>query len=356
MPPPAAMLDTPDDDPERPPPAARDAGPPEPGDAGLPLDRQRLRGIVDDAIRRYVAERRARVDPFVDANFRFGPALRLHRKAAGWDMVRAPANLALAGPHLALKAAAAGSRAAGWRDVADRLDRQPVFLTSDVAREVEWRIFTEFLELPYAQRGRRFERDALAEALFADPDLAGPMADALEAVGRRADDPVFRAWLTDSMTAYASTRTAAADIANVLLSAGVGALALNKLTPGMVSLGPAMAQALAQKAAVASFPLGSGIGGLWYGTMPATASAGLVVGLTGGLMAVASMLTAFSGAFTDPIQVRLGLHQRRLHRLVDSLERTLTGDTDARYVVRDHYVARVFDILDVIRAAHQLAR
>ncbi|MEQ8964302.1 MAG: hypothetical protein RID91_00635 [Azospirillaceae bacterium] len=352
------MYDTPDD-PDRPghgAPASPSGGADAEGGTALPVDREALRAIVDGAIRRYVAERRARVEPFVEANFRFGPALRLHRKAAGWDMVRAPANLALAGPHLALKAAAAGSRAAGWRGMADRIDRQPVFLTSDVAREVEWRVFTEFLELPYAQPGRRFERDALAEALFADPALAEPMAEALQAVGRRADDPAFRAWLTDTMTAYASTRTAAADIANVLVSAGVGALAFKQLTPGMISLGPAMAQALAHHAAVASFPLGAGIGGLWYGAVPVGASAGLVVGLTGGLMAVASMLTAFSGALTDPIQVRLGLHQRRLHRLLDTLERNLTGDSQARYVVRDHYVARLFDILDMVRAAHALAR
>src|SRR3546814_9826246 len=78
------------------------------------------------------------------------------------------------------------------------------------------------------------------------------------------------------MTAYAATRVAAGDLANALVTAGVGALAFNQVTPGMFTLGPTVAHALAQQAAVASFPLGAGIGGLWYGAMPATAPVALV--------------------------------------------------------------------------------
>src|SRR3546814_12365235 len=119
------------------------------------------------------------------------------------------------------------------------------------------------------------------------------------------------------MTAYAATRVAAGDLANALVTAGVGALAFNQVTPGMFTLGPTVAHALAQQAAVASFPLGAGIGGLWYGAMPATAPVALVGGVTGGLMALASVLAAFSGVLTDPVQRRLGLHRRRLEKLLE---------------------------------------
>jgi hypothetical protein len=72
-------------------------------------------------------------------------------------------------------------------------------------------------------------------------------------------------------------------------------------------------------------------------------------------MAVATVMVAFSGVVTDPVQRRLGMHQRRLHRLIDCLELELKGRGDSRFTVRDHYVARVLDLLDVLRAARRLA-
>ena len=320
------------------------------------VDDRIVRQVVDEAIARYVASRRDRIPAFVDRNFSFAGALGLHRKAAGWDVARAPVNLALALPHVLVKLGALGSRAVRARALAERLDRTNLFFTSDVAAEVEWRVFTELLELPYAQADRSFHRDALAEELFADPRVTAAMHQALEAVGRRADDPRLAGWLTEAMTTYTGSRVAAADLANVLIAAGVGALAFKQLTPGAISLGPLIAQALVHQAAIASFPLGAGIGGLWYGAVPAAASTGLVVGVTGGLLAVASVLAAFSGVLTDPLQRRLGLHQRRLRRLVDSLDCELTGLGDSRYAVRDHYAARLFDVFDLLRAAYGAAR
>ena len=47
------------------------------------------------------------------------------------------------------------------------------------------------------------------------------------------------------------------------------------------------------------------------------------------------------------MQRALGLHQRRLHRLIDALGRELEGDSDAAFHARDHYVARIFDLIDL---------
>jgi hypothetical protein len=59
---------------------------------------------------------------------------------------------------------------------------------------------------------------------------------------------------------------------------------------------------------------------------------------------------------TDPVQRRLGLHQRRLERLLDALEAGVRGSGPGRFQVRDHYVARLLDLFDVLGAAFRLAR
>ena len=50
---------------------------------------------------------------------------------------------------------------------------------------------------------------------------------------------------------------------------------------------------------------------------------------------------------TDPLQRLIGLHRRRLLRVIGALEDVLCGDGEGRFPLRDHYVARLIDFLDL---------
>jgi len=331
-------------------------GPPEPIDkpADNFADRARAREIVSEAVARYCESRRAKIEEFAKENFSFLGSLRLHRYAVGLDMIRAPANLAMSAPFLTTQIIAAGCRAAGRKQSAAWLESRRFYLKTDVARELEWRLFVDYLELPYTQGSRVSERDALAEELLRDPHLEDAIAEQLQASGVQGHDAEFRAWLSGALNTYQSTRVSSADMSNALLSAGVGAVAFKQLTPGMLSLGPIAAHALVQSAAIASFPLGAGLGGVWYGLFPAVAPAALTVGATGGLIAFGAVLSAFSGVVSDPVQRRLGIHQRRLRKLVTCLEQEMKGEGEARFTVRDHYVARIIDLLEGLNVIRTL--
>jgi hypothetical protein len=331
-------------------------GPPEPIDkpADNFADRARAREIVSEAVARYCESRRAKIEEFAKENFSFLGSLRLHRHAVGLDMIRAPANLAMSAPFLTTQIIAAGCRAAGRKQSAAWLESRRFYLKTDVARELEWRLFVDYLELPYTQGSRVSERDALAEELLRDPHLEDAIAEQLQASGVQGHDAEFRAWLSGALNTYQSTRVSSADMSNALLSAGVGAVAFKQLTPGMLSLGPIAAHALVQSAAIASFPLGAGLGGVWYGLFPAVAPAALTVGATGGLIAFGAVLSAFSGVVSDPVQRRLGIHQRRLRKLVTCLEQEMKGEGEARFTVRDHYVARIIDLLEGLNVIRTL--
>jgi hypothetical protein len=66
-------------------------------------------------VARYFATRRARVQPFVDRHFSLLGSAAIHRAALRWDILRAPANILLAGPHAGVKAAGSLARAVGAR-------------------------------------------------------------------------------------------------------------------------------------------------------------------------------------------------------------------------------------------------
>nr|WP_294525024.1 DUF6635 family protein [uncultured Rhodopila sp.] len=313
-------------------------------------DRPLARQIVDDGIRRYFARRRDLVKSFVDRNFSLKGSLRLHRHAAGWDIARAPFNLTMAIPQLGLLLAGRAAGKLGASRAGERLSTTRLTVETAVGRELAWRLHTELLELPFRDGDRVSAKDALAETILADPRVVAAIAPALEAIGAHGEDPALRQRLEDAMTEYTRTRAAATEITTAMLTLSTGALAVQKVTPGAVTLGPLLAASIAQQTAVASFPMGAALGSVWYGLFPVAPSAILVGTLTGGLVAASTLVSAFAGVVADPVQRRLGLHQLRLRRMLDALERQMEDPAAPGFAVHDHYVARLLDLFDVAGA------
>lgn len=274
---------------------------------------------------------RERIGGFVAARFSLRGSARLHRHALGWDLLRAPANVALAPVHLILRGVAWASRRpaprlAGW------IDRHPLILRTGVAREVEALVVRELLGFPPG----RDVADSAAQALRA----ALPEADA-PGIALRADR------IARTVGAYCGTRSAVAEITTALIALGLGAALFHSLTPGMLSMAPAVARTVALERAIEGFPLGAGLGSMWYGVFPVGASPWLVAGVAGALVMAASALTAFAGLLADPVQRALGLHRRRLLRLVASVEADMSGTLPRPFAAREHLWARLADLSDL---------
>ncbi len=319
------------------------------------LDRGTARDIVASGIRRYIADRRARIPGFVDRHFSLKGSLDLHRHALGYDLVRAPINVAASLATAGKNLSAFALRRAGHTQLARKLGAIDLFLATDVGREIEWRIRTDLLELPAALGSRRSERDALAEAILGDARLGAHIGAVLQAIRARAGDAEFRRQIEDAMAGYAGSRAAAADVVASLFSAAIGFAAYHQFTPGMATLSGAVASAVAHKAAASGLLLGPWLGKLWYGGVAVSAPPLIYAGVFAGMLVPLAALTAFAGIVADPVQRAFGVHSRRLETMIDVLELNLLGD-DARLVARDHYVARVFDILDWSYTVLRLAR
>src|ERR1700733_3043108 len=96
-----------------------------------PLGRDLALAAVAAGTRRYFADRRARVTPFIDRHFTLRGALAIHRAALGWDIVKAPLNIFLAGPQVAARLAAMVAAKAGAPRIAGVL-RRPILLPTAV--------------------------------------------------------------------------------------------------------------------------------------------------------------------------------------------------------------------------------
>ena len=319
------------------------------------MPRDLAEDIVRTSIVRYFDARRARIPGFIDRHFSWSGAWSLNRKAFGHDLYRAPLNVAMVGPVMGLKAVSRGLEKAGKPWLAKKVGDKSFHFDTDVTRELEWRIHTDLLEVPYSQPGRHMTKDALADEIFGNQAFASALEkavnDAVDAAGPRNQEQL-RAVLSD----YLQTRAANAEVVNLAICLVAGAAVAHKVTPGVLTLGPTMASAFANKAAITSFPLGASAGALFYGAFPVAPSAALAAGTTGGLFAVIALATAFSGIVSDPMQKATGLHARRLERLVDTLEDNMLYDEVVKLKVRDHYVARIIDLFDALGALAAYAR
>ena len=166
-----------------------------------------------------------------------------------------------------------------------------------------------------------------------------------------AERPAFRAALERHLEEYGKTRGAVSELAGSLINLAAGYAALSKATPGALSAGTAAATAIAQQIAIANFWLGATLGAWYYAVFPVSASAGLVAATTGAMLAAVGVVTALAWIVIDPLLATTGIHRRRLDRFVTALGEELRGGRRGDYRVRDHYIARVFDVLEMLRAA-----
>ena len=264
----------------------------------------------------YFADLRARVDSFAGHHFTWPGTLRLHRAALGGDILRAPLNVMLAPIFLLTRLVAYACLRLRWRRIGGWFARRRIILRTAVAARVEALIVTDLLVLPLDAGAGARDPSALARAVLAAPQFREmirqrPDPAAAEALGQR---------IASALADYAGTRSAVAEMTTALCTISVGALVFDALTPGMISMAPGVADALARTTAITAFPLGQTLGGVWYGLFRTGASPVLLALTIAALIMIGSVFAAFAGIIADPVQTRLGIHRRRLLRLIDTLE------------------------------------
>lgn len=311
--------------------------------------------ILDQAIRRYAESRRALIPDFVSRTYGWKGAAGLHRRALGWDLLRAPANIVLSGATGMARLGGLAARSVGARGVGERLGRFQVLLETDVGREVVWRLHSDLLMIPYRQSGRASLADALFDEILSDTRLESHLETVVAAIAEESDKRAFQARLDRVLSEYIGARAPATDITAALMTASIGYAAYHKATPGLVSLSSTVAASVAQAVTVSGFWAGSAAGSFYYALMgPPAASTLLTAGVFAGLTVPAAALTAVAGLVADPIQASTGFHHRRLNRLVDTFEHNLLSDHEKRLPLRSHYAARIVDIWDWTMVAYGL--
>ncbi|WP_223794273.1 DUF6635 family protein [Marinobacter sp. F4216] len=298
---------------------------------------------IRSGVERYFDDCRARVPGFIDRHFRLPGAIATNQKALGWDLLRAPVNLLWA-PVYALacliKILTRGQPGMKWLSRLAAL--APAGFTTRVQQHISDLILVELLNND--QQDQLLER-YLIEALEEVYDRH-----TREPVDHQQFSSLVEPLVSDALSQYRVTRTASADITNSISCTVLGAFAFQKFTPGGIGIGMVLSAMVAKALAARDFILGETIGGWYYDLFPPEPSF-LTTALTVvGVMAVLAVFAAFSGMITDPIQAAVGLHRRRLNKLLDHLQQDFAKNTQSSFRPKDQFVARVMDAFDMIRS------
>lgn len=266
--------------------------------------------MTDARPARFDTAREFELDRFLARRYGLRGTLRLHREALGWDLLRAPLNVALSPVFLLVRIMGKLMSLLGAKRLAGWLARRQVFLTSDVARRIEADL----------------------------DDLMGQLA--ARGVGPKAPPETMR----KAIRAHAETRNAVAEITTSLVVLVAGLFLFNRATPGIISLAGPLAEFRAHGSAVQDFWLGDRMGRAWYWAFPVELSPWQVI-LTGAVLAVtASLVTTFAGLIADPLQLAIGTHKRRLMRMLARLDRADAPPSAG--LAREHILARMGDLSD----------
>ncbi|WP_138470479.1 DUF6635 family protein [Poseidonocella sp. HB161398] len=244
-------------------------------------------------------EAEAQIRAFIRRNFSLRGTLSLHRHALGWDLLRAPANVLLAGLAFLVRVVIWLLHRIGMKRAGSRLGRLRLAFPTALSREIDRRL-----------------RDELLAPLGLLPEET-------------------------ALRSYAEVRAATGEMTATAGAIGTGA-AFKTLTPGVISLSPLIAGVIAQSAAIAAFPLGGMAGAWWYGVFPARPDPQLIALCAVGLLTLFALVSTFAGLVTDPLQALFGIHRWRLRRLVAVL--SMPG---RNLPTPEHGMARAGDLADM---------
>lgn len=298
---------------------------------------------IRSGIERYFDDCRARVPAFIDRHFHYPGAMATNRMALGWDMLRAPINLLWAPVYaLVCLVKILVPKRTGLMWLHGLANRVPAGFTTRVQQHISHLILADLLN-----NGQK------------DSRLEGYLIEALEAAYERHSckpiehqrfSTLIEPLVADALSQYRMTRTASADITNSISCTVLGAFAFQKFTPGGIGLGVVLASMLAETLAAQDFILGGTLGSWYYSWFPPEPSLATTASVMIAVMGSLAAFAAFSGVIFDPVQAAVGLHRRRLHKLMDHLQRDVTLSSQSSFRPKDQFVARILDMFDMIKS------
>ncbi|MDG0817651.1 DUF6635 family protein [Bdellovibrio svalbardensis] len=265
-------------------------------------------GALDECIERYVETRRAQIDSFIHRHFSVEETFQIQKKSFLVDLFLNPLNALWSIPYLSLKKASETLDKMGYSQFTLAFDRIPSGIKTGYQKEIERLLSTEVFS---------------CESLIKDIEDHPLLGQYFTSEQLSATSIKIRKELQGEIEKYSSSQAMISDLSSSLLTLGIGWIFFGDKTLGVLGLGDKIAQKMAHDKAASGFFLGKRLGSTFYHAFPPHPSRSQVLGATLVVGLFLTALSLFTSIMSDPLRKQLGLHNKRLNVLADSLEEKL---------------------------------
>lgn len=303
---------------------------------------EEIQTLIGQAVHSYFSDCQARVPAFVNNHYRYPGAWQTNRQALGLDLLRAPLNLFWAPVYGLISILRFGCQAVGYEKLARLLGRIPDGFTTRVQRYLARQLSDDLLRLHCPDHSLEAHITLKLTAHFGQLHS-----------GKREREAFFHgaaAIVNEALQQYRVTRTASSDITNTLASTLLGAAAFNKFTPGGIGIGFLLAAIIARHQAENHFIFGKTLGKFYYHVFAPDPSWQLTTIALTSVLVLLACFASFSGLLTDPVQAHLGIHRRRLRKMLTHLEKDFLARAGNSFRPKDQYIARILDLFDTVKS------
>ncbi len=260
---------------------------------------------LDECLEKYIAERRLRVDGFIERHFSIKETIEIQKKSFTVDLLLNPLNALWSIPYLSIKKTIETLDKIGLPQLTPAIDKIPAGIKTGYQKEIERLIGEELVD-----------SNSLIKELKDNPVLGN----LLEAEQLSFDSLQLGKLFSEEIDKYSSSQAMISDLSGTLLTLFTGWLFFGDKTLSISGLGQHIARKMARDQATSHFILGKNLGSTFYRIFPPepTRIQVYTATITVGFMLTA--LTLITGVLCDPLRKKLGLHKKKLNTLVDNLE------------------------------------
>lgn len=297
---------------------------------------------IERGAERYFRECESAIERFSQDHFLYPGTWHINKRAFGWDLAKMPANLIWTPFYVLMQVIGFACLKLKLNTISDKISHLPSGLNTQVQAHVRNLIYTELLGSPSHPQSCSLYRFISEEII----QVAGSIPSHLEP---SYFDQTLQRLIKQTLEQYSITRISSADIANTMISTAAGALVFKQFTPGGLGLGIVLASIIAKASLSADFIFGATLGHYYYALFPPEPSFGMIVLSTLSILLSLSIIAAFSGLLTDPIQHYLGIHQRRLRKMLKHMSQDFKQQSVGSFHPKDQYLARIMELFDAIK-------
>lgn len=273
-------------------------------------------GALEKNVSDYVQEGRHKIAEFSDKYFTLPSTFEIQKKTFAIDVFINPVNTFWSVPYLTLKKVTETLEQLGWTKMTPYFEMLPSGIKTAYQRHVEKLLQKQVLDFG----GKNSSRDSGLFKRLQNDAVLGPLLDS-NALG--ITNSKINALLDKEVQKYTANQAMITDLASTLITFVSAWWFFGDKNLNLSGMSHRIANKWAHDKAASNFIFGKKAGSTFYNLFPPQpTSKDIVIAtvLIGGLTMAVSLLASL---FMDPVRNKLGLHEKKLHMLMDKIEENL---------------------------------